>query len=83
MTNDLCSNVTKELKLKFKRFFGLVPSFVEAAGEKLVEGTFLHSPILNSVKTKSQKVFGANSFVCRSYRAKTGRRRTPPVPEYG
>ena len=25
------------------------------------------------VKTKSQKVFGANSYVCRSYRGKTGR----------
>ena len=28
------------------------------------------------VKSKSQKVFGANSYVCRSYRGKTGR--TPP-----
>ena len=27
------------------------------------------------VKTKSQKVFGVNSYVCRSYRGKTGRGR--------
>ena len=26
-----------------------------------------------SVKTKSQKAFGGNSYVCRSYREKTGR----------
>ena len=25
------------------------------------------------VKTKSQNVFGANSYVCRGYRGKTGR----------
>ena len=25
------------------------------------------------VKTKSQRVLGANSYVCRSYREKTGR----------
>ena len=25
------------------------------------------------VKTKSQKVLGANSYLCRSYRGKTGR----------
>ena len=27
------------------------------------------------VKTKSQKVFAANSYICRSYRGKTGRGR--------
>ena len=35
------------------------------------------------VKTKSQKVFGANSYVCRSYRGKTGRGMgsfCPPIP---
>ena len=32
----------------------------------------LHESV-KRVKTKSQKVLGANSYVCRSYREKTGR----------
>ena len=32
------------------------------------------------VKTKSQKVLGANSYVCRSYRGKTGRGTFLPNP---
>ena len=32
----------------------------------------LHQSVEN-VKTKSQKVLGPNSYVCRSYRGKTGR----------
>ena len=30
------------------------------------------------VKTKSQRSFGANSYVCTSYRGKTGRGAFPP-----
>ena len=32
----------------------------------------LHQSV-KRVKTKSQKIFGANFYVCRSYRGKTGR----------
>ena len=38
------------------------------------------------VKTKSQKVFGTNSYVCKSYRGKTGRVEeifAPSHPKYG
>ena len=44
----------KELKLKFRRFLGLIPIFVEVKGEKLVSGCrgkpFPPSPFLNRVK---------------------------------
>ena len=45
--------VAKELKLKFKNFWRLILTFVEVAGEKLVDGGqggFLGPPILNKVK---------------------------------
>ena len=45
--------VAKELKLKVKNFWRLIPKFVEVAGEKLVDGGrggFLGPPILNKVK---------------------------------
>ena len=41
--------VVKGLKLKVRNFYGLVPTFVEVTGEKLVGGAFL-PPILNRVK---------------------------------
>ena len=34
------TSVAKGLKLKIGKFWGLVPSFVEVTGEKLVEGAF-------------------------------------------
>ena len=42
------TSVGKRLKLKVKRFWGLIPTFVEVTGEKLEEGDLL-SPILNRV----------------------------------
>ena len=42
--------VAKELKLKVRKFLGLIPTFVEVTGEKLVWGTF-SPPILNRVNT--------------------------------
>ena len=33
------------------------------------------------VITKSQKVLGANPYICRSYRGKTGKGASPPRPE--
>ena len=44
------SSVAKELKLKVRKFWGLIPTFVEVTGEKLVGGRFLLTPILNRVK---------------------------------
>ena len=43
------NSVAKGLKLKVRTFWGLIPTFVEVTGEKLVGGVFLPS-ILNRVK---------------------------------
>ena len=47
-----CTSVGEGLKLKVRKFWGLIPTFVEVAGEKLVGGgAFLPpSTILNRVK---------------------------------
>ena len=42
------TSLSKGLKLKVRKFWGLVLTFVEVTGEKLVDGTFW-TPILNSV----------------------------------
>ena len=34
------TSVAKESKLKVRKFFGLIPTFVEVTGEKLVGGVF-------------------------------------------
>ena len=46
------TSVAKVLKLKARKIWRLVPTFVEVRGEKLVEGPFCHPPppILNGVK---------------------------------
>ena len=46
------TSVTKGLKLKARKFWGVFPTFVEVTGEKLVGGAFLAlpRPILNRVK---------------------------------
>ena len=36
--------MSKVLKLKVGKFWGLRPTFVEVTGEKLVGGPFCHSP---------------------------------------
>ena len=43
------TSVAKGLKLEVRKFWGLVLTFVEVSGKKLVEGTFLPLPILNRV----------------------------------
>ena len=48
LTLKFYTSVAKELKLKFRKFWGLIPTFVEVTGEKLVKGTFLPL-ILNRV----------------------------------
>ena len=42
------TSVAKVLKLKVRKVFGLILTFVEATGKKLVGGT----PILNRIKTR-------------------------------
>ena len=44
------TSVAKRLKLKLRKFWGLIPTFVEIIGKKLVGGAFLPPPILNRVK---------------------------------
>ena len=47
------TSVAKELKLKVRKFWGLIPTFGEVTGEKLVEGLFAPPRsflILNRVK---------------------------------
>ena len=50
--------VAKGLKLKVKRFWRLIPTFVEVTGEKLVGMAFLPSPlpILNRVNLKLEQL---------------------------
>ena len=51
---EILQQVPKGLKLKVRKFLGLIPTFIEITGEKLVGGTFLPPhplPILNSVKS--------------------------------
>ena len=53
---ELYTSVTKGLKLKVRKFLGLIRPFVEVTGEKLVGVTFLPPPpptILNRVKLLS------------------------------
>ena len=38
------TTVAKGLKLKVRKFWGLIPKFVEIIGEKLVGGAFLSPP---------------------------------------
>ena len=58
---------------KNPRFCGVVPKFNNLGPTLGTNSTFCNS-VANWLKTKIQKVLGANSYVCRSYRGKTGRR---------
>ena len=44
----------KGLKVKVRKFFRLIPTFLEVTGGKLVEGRVFWSPILNRVKIEGQ-----------------------------
>ena len=53
------TSAEKALKLKVGKFLGLIPTFVEVTGGKLVGGTFLAPSILNRITMvflKSKKV---------------------------
>ena len=45
------TSVEKGLKLKVRKFWGLIPTFVEVTGEKLVGEIFATPLILNRVKS--------------------------------
>ena len=52
MTLKFYTSVAKRLKLKVRKFWGLIPTLAEVTGEKLVGGPFCPlPPILNRVKT--------------------------------
>ena len=57
------TSLSKGLKLKVKKFLGLILTFVEVTGENLVGGAFLPPPILNRVKIiiKNRHYFIYNS----------------------
>ena len=44
------TSVAKKLKLKVRKFPGLIPTFVEVTVEKLIRGLFASLHILNCVK---------------------------------
>ena len=46
------TNVANGLKLKVRKFRGLIPTFVEVTGEKLAREAFLPLLILNRVNTE-------------------------------
>ena len=46
----LYTSVVKGLKIRDRKFSGLIPTFVEVTEEKLVGRLFAPSPILNRVK---------------------------------
>ena len=46
------TSLSKGLKLKFRKFLGLILTFVEVIEEKLVRGAFCPFPILNRVKIR-------------------------------
>ena len=62
MTLKFCSSVVKELKVKFKRFWGIFPTILEVTRKKLVEGSILLPPILNRVEEHKSKHNFENCF---------------------
>ena len=54
------TSVAKELKLKVKKFWGLIRTFVEVTWKKLVGG---FPPILNRVKVKRAQEARVNKFL--------------------
>ena len=54
------ASLLKGLKLKVRKFWGLIPTFVEVKGEKLVGGTFLPPPILYRVNNEI-------GFICKIF----------------
>ena len=60
------TSVAKGLKLKARKFWGLIPTFAEVTEEKLVGGgPFLAPPILNRVKRESFNSNMKRNFVAK------------------
>ena len=61
------TSLSKGLKLKVRKFWGLTPTFVEVTGEKLVGGTFLPPPppILNRVNV--WECYNSNAAVIKEW----------------
>ena len=49
MARTSYASVTEELKLKVRKCWELIPTFVKVTGEKLVVGLFAPYPIQNKV----------------------------------
>ena len=49
------TSMAKGLQVKVRKFWGLIPTFVEVTEEKLVGGAFCLFPILNRVKVSVLK----------------------------
>ena len=64
------TSMAKGLKLKVRKFLGLIPTFVEVTGEKLVEGALLPSPLPPSwigLKSITIKQGSMGFIICKSY----------------
>ena len=55
--------VPKNLKLKFREFWGLISTFVEVTEEKLLGEAFCTPPVLNRVKARYFTAFLVEKFV--------------------
>ena len=51
----LYTSVEKGLKIKVRKFWELIPTFVEVTGEKLVGGELFDPSILNRIKREVKK----------------------------
>ena len=63
MTLNLYSSVAKWIKLKFRKFWKLIPTFVEAMGKKLVWRRFAPH-VLNRVKLCYEKILIIGNYEC-------------------
>ena len=55
--------MAKELKLKIRKIWGLILSFVEVTGEKLVVGAFLLPHFLSRVNTFTTEGFSETKLL--------------------
>ena len=60
---EFYTSVTKWIRLKVRKFWGLIPTFVEVTGEKLIGGPF--APILNWVKVSGIFVEFKQAWFCQ------------------
>ena len=68
------TGVAKEMKLIVRKFWGLIPTFVEVTWEKLVQGAFCiphHEPRRPEITNFSSKIFKVMRFLRSSKGSKT------------